>query len=110
MNSITGAEQKNKGTLCLISSTTENELFIHMSFQKCTDMQKWLYQQKVIGKGVPMLKHHTTMMYGSVEVNLHTFLTLALEGGDWTASFAGHFNPGNEPQHEPQGEPASEIV
>jgi hypothetical protein len=32
--------------------------------------------------------------YGGVEVWLHTFLTLVLDGGKWTASYHGCSTPG----------------
>jgi hypothetical protein len=31
--------------------------------------------------------------YGGVEVYIHVFLTLALDGGEWSASRPGHFTP-----------------
>jgi len=31
--------------------------------------------------------------YGEVEVQLHSFLTLVLDGGEWLASRPGHFIP-----------------
>jgi hypothetical protein len=35
--------------------------------------------------------------YGGVAVHLHTFLAFALDGGEWSASRPGRFNPGKEP-------------
>jgi hypothetical protein len=32
-------------------------------------------------------------MYGEVEVQIQIFLTLALDGGEWSASSPGHFTP-----------------
>jgi hypothetical protein len=32
--------------------------------------------------------------YGGVDLKLHTFLTLALDEGEWSASRAGPFTPG----------------
>jgi len=32
--------------------------------------------------------------YGGVEIQLHAFLTSALDGGEWSASRPGHFTPG----------------
>jgi hypothetical protein len=34
--------------------------------------------------------------YWEVEVQLHAFLTLALDGGEWSASCPGCFTPGKE--------------
>jgi len=39
----------------------------------------------------PLLKHHTTKMYGWVEVQIHAVLTSALGGGEWSISHPGHF-------------------
>jgi hypothetical protein len=36
-------------------------------------------------------KHHTMKTYWGVELYLHTSLTLALDGGEWSASCPGHF-------------------
>jgi hypothetical protein len=32
--------------------------------------------------------------YGGVDVQIHIFLTSALAGGEWSASYPGHFTPG----------------
>jgi hypothetical protein len=32
--------------------------------------------------------------YGRVDGEIHIFLTLALVGGEWSASCLGHFTPG----------------
>jgi hypothetical protein len=36
---------------------------------------------------------HVMTMYGGMEVLIHTFLTLALDGGEWSASNTSHFTP-----------------
>jgi len=41
-----------------------------------------------------LTKYHTTKTYRGVEVQLHVFLTLALDGGEWSASRPGHFTLG----------------
>jgi hypothetical protein len=33
-----------------------------------------------------LIKHHAKKMYGGVETQLHTFFTLALDGGEWSTS------------------------
>jgi hypothetical protein len=37
---------------------------------------------------------HIVKVYRVVEVKLHSFLTSALDGGEWSASYPSHFNPG----------------
>jgi hypothetical protein len=41
-----------------------------------------------------LTKHHTMKMHGGVEVQLHAFLTSAVDGDDWSASRPGRFTPG----------------
>jgi hypothetical protein len=36
-------------------------------------------------------------MYGGVDILIHVFFTLALAGGEWSASHLCHFTPGNRP-------------
>jgi hypothetical protein len=38
-----------------------------------------------------VLKDHAMKMYIGMEVKLHIFLTLALDGNEWPASCSGHF-------------------
>jgi hypothetical protein len=47
------------------------------------------------GKVIPVLstEHHAMEAYWGMEVWFHTFLTSALDGGEWSVSRAGHFNP-----------------
>jgi hypothetical protein len=35
--------------------------------------------------------------YGGVNAQIHTFLTSALDGGEWSDSLLGHFTPGKQP-------------
>jgi hypothetical protein len=39
------------------------------------------------------IKHHTMKMYRGVEVQLHTFLTSALDGAEWSITCLGCFIP-----------------
>jgi hypothetical protein len=41
-----------------------------------------------------LTKHHILKTYGRVEVQLHAFLTSALDGGEWSRSRPGRFIPG----------------
>jgi len=45
--------------------------------------------------------HNDGKRWGVV-VQLHLFLTLALDGGEWLASLAGHFTPRKNPRHQRQ--------
>jgi hypothetical protein len=49
---------------------------------------------KVKVKSLCLAKHHTMKTYWGVEVWMHAFLTLALDGGEWLASRSGRFTPG----------------
>jgi hypothetical protein len=40
-----------------------------------------------------LTKNHTMKMYGEVDVQLHIFLTLALDGGECSVSDLSHFTP-----------------
>jgi hypothetical protein len=40
-----------------------------------------------------LIKHHPMKIYMRVEVQLHVLLTLALDGGEWSASCPGCFTP-----------------
>jgi hypothetical protein len=39
-------------------------------------------------------------MYGGVEVQFHTFLTSALDEGEWSASCPGHFTLEKSPMYQ----------
>jgi hypothetical protein len=39
-------------------------------------------------------RHHAMMTYGGMEIQLHTFLTLALDEGNWSASCHSHCTMG----------------
>jgi len=43
---------------------------------------------------VGLTKYHTMKTYGGMEVCTHAFLTSALDGSKWSASWAGRFTPG----------------
>jgi len=36
---------------------------------------------------------------GGGEVQLHSFFTSTLDGGEWSTSHPGHFTPRKEPKH-----------
>jgi len=38
-------------------------------------------------------------VYGRVMVQVHTFLTLALDGGEWSTTYPSHFTPGKDPHY-----------
>jgi len=38
-----------------------------------------------------LTKHHTVKMYRGAEVELHSFLTSAMDGGEWSASCPSQF-------------------
>jgi hypothetical protein len=38
-----------------------------------------------------LIKYHTIKMHGAMEAEFHTFLTLVLDGGKWSASHSGPF-------------------
>jgi hypothetical protein len=40
------------------------------------------------------MKHYVMKAYGAVDVWIHTFLTSAPVGGEWSASRPGRFTPG----------------
>jgi hypothetical protein len=41
-----------------------------------------------------LIKHHVMKTYRGVKIQLHAFLMLALDEGEWSASCCSHFNPG----------------
>jgi hypothetical protein len=48
---------------------------------------------KSTGTTLPLPEHHDMKMYWGAQVQLHIFLTSALDGGEWSASRAGRFTP-----------------
>jgi hypothetical protein len=38
-----------------------------------------------------LIKHHAMKTYEEMDVSLHAFLTLALDGDEWSASHHSHF-------------------
>jgi hypothetical protein len=47
-----------------------------------------------------LIGHHTMKTYWGLEVYLHSFLTSALDGGEWSVSLNGHFFPlGKSPRY-----------
>jgi hypothetical protein len=45
-----------------------------------------------------LCKHYAMETYGGVDIETDVFLTLAVFGGEWSASRPGRFTPGEEPQ------------
>jgi len=43
-----------------------------------------------------LTKYHAMKKFGKVEIQLYTFLTMALEGDEWSASCPSHFTPGKK--------------
>ena len=39
------------------------------------------------------IKYHTKKVYGKLEIQLHTLLSLALDGGEWSPKCPGCFTP-----------------
>jgi hypothetical protein len=56
----------------------------------------WNQSKKKKGKFVPL---HTMKDTGGIDVKLFSFLTLALDGGEWLTSQPGRFTPGKEPRN-----------
>lgn len=46
---------------------------------------------------IKLVPVHIVKPHGRVEVSLQALLTLALHGGEWTASHVGRFIPGQKP-------------
>jgi len=44
-----------------------------------------------------LTKHHAMKMQWGVEVQLHAFLSSAIDGGEWSASRPGRFTPRKSP-------------
>jgi hypothetical protein len=60
----------------------------------------WIGEEKnqMVYKGkidfFPVFEHHAMNIYEGVEVQLHSVLTSALSGGEWSVSGAGYFHHG----------------
>jgi hypothetical protein len=52
--------------------------------------------KKKVKLSLCLTKHHAMKTYWGVEVQLHTFFTSALGGGERSASRPGHFTAGKE--------------
>jgi hypothetical protein len=60
--------------------------------KECTRVPRYIAQYK---SNVPAL----TMKVCRVTGGIASFLTSALDGGEWSTSFLGHFTPGEEPPY-----------
>jgi hypothetical protein len=63
------------------------------------DLISLLYFFKIVKVGqkylcASLIKHHAMKTYDGVEVQLHVFLTSALDGGEWLALRPCRFTPG----------------
>jgi hypothetical protein len=56
------------------------------------DISIALKERQAGGKKI-QYKHHIMQMCEEVEVQLHIFLTLALDGSKWSDSCSGHLTP-----------------
>jgi hypothetical protein len=43
---------------------------------------------------VQLIKHYVMKVYVGVNIQIHIFVTLALDGGEWSTPCPCHFNPG----------------
>ena len=64
----------------------------HCTSLSCNRSFKWLSK----GKVVPV---HAIRVHSEMEVQLHSFLTLALDGGQWSTSWQGRLNPSKETRY-----------
>jgi hypothetical protein len=55
-------------------------------------MPRHYHYNETVKLSLHLTKHHTMKTYCGVEVQIHAFLTSALDGGEWSASQPGHFN------------------
>jgi hypothetical protein len=78
--------QEDDGTLNPLPSTKQSTL-LGLSFQHIVCNTHDKYKSKVVTPDAMKI-------YGRMEVWPHSFLTWALEGGDWSASSPGRFFPG----------------
>ena len=52
----------------------------------------YFFQNK--GKGFPI--YAKKRLIGGIDVGFHSFLTLALDGGEWSGLLSGRFKPGKK--------------
>jgi hypothetical protein len=63
-----------------------------MIFSKTPDIIRSNYDRKV-KSSLYLSKYHALKTYEGEKVQLHAFLTLEIDGGEWSASRLGRFTP-----------------
>jgi hypothetical protein len=58
---------------------------------------KEIGELEMVNVKVKVTEHHAMKPYGEMEVELHAFLTSAVDGGEWLVSCPRRFTPGKEP-------------
>jgi hypothetical protein len=75
-------------------SSSDCILNLKKSWQKHFTFHISYKKGKMFKLSLCLTKYHAMKTIGGVEVQLHAFLTSALDGGEWSASHPGCFTPG----------------